>query len=172
MRLGVREFWTVLHGMLFGAAYLLAFAGGLAGLWSLRPAWLTAEGARERMRRLQLGLWMMAIICWATVISGTWVVYPWYRDPAKSSPRSQLLAVTDMAAWHTFGMEWKEHVAWLSPILATAAAALLQRYKDDLARRDDLRRATTTLFVLAFLAAMVAGIFGAFINKVAPILDR
>jgi len=32
-----REFWAVVHGMGLGAIFLLAFAGGLAGLWSLRP---------------------------------------------------------------------------------------------------------------------------------------
>ncbi len=30
-----------------------------------------------------------------------------------------LLASVHLAEWHTFGMEWKEHIAWLSPIFAT-----------------------------------------------------
>jgi hypothetical protein len=34
MSLTHREFWTVFHGMLIGAVYLLAFAGGFAGLWN------------------------------------------------------------------------------------------------------------------------------------------
>ena len=46
-----REFWTIVHGMGFGALYLLAFSGALAGLWSLKPALITAEGIRERTRR-------------------------------------------------------------------------------------------------------------------------
>ena len=33
-----REWWTLIHGMGFGALFLLAFAGGLAGLYSLRSA--------------------------------------------------------------------------------------------------------------------------------------
>jgi len=41
MALTEREAWTVIHGMVLGAIFLLAFAGGLAGLWSLRPAFLT-----------------------------------------------------------------------------------------------------------------------------------
>jgi hypothetical protein len=32
------------------------------------------------------------------------------------------------ADWHTFGMEWKEHVAWIAPILATVAAGLVVYY--------------------------------------------
>jgi hypothetical protein len=31
------ETWTVIHGLLAGTLFLLAFAGGLAGMWSLRP---------------------------------------------------------------------------------------------------------------------------------------
>jgi hypothetical protein len=66
-------------------------------------------------------------------------------------------------------MEWKEHVAFLAPILATAVAFSVSYYREDLANRQDVRRAALVLFTIAFLTAGVAGIFGAFINKVAPI---
>ncbi len=39
MSLNVREFWAAAHGMILGAVFLLAFAGGLAGLYSLRQKW-------------------------------------------------------------------------------------------------------------------------------------
>ncbi|HXG61041.1 MAG TPA: hypothetical protein VNO22_06705 [Planctomycetota bacterium] len=170
MSMSWREFWTVFHGMVVGAIYLLAFAGGLAGLWNLKRWLVTEAGLAERMRHLKIGMWVMAIVCWATVISGTYIVYPWYRANAPTSPRSMLLAHPQKAAWHTFAMEWKEHVAWASPILATAAAALVMMYGIELANRHELRRATMTFFILAFGSAAVAGVFGAFINKVAPIL--
>lgn len=170
MSLSWREFWTVFHGMGVGAIYLLAFAGGLAGIWSLDYHYVTEEGIKERLRRLKLGTWVMAIVCWATVISGTYIVYPWYRAKAPTSPRSQLIADPAKKAWHTFGMEWKEHIAWASPILATAAAAMVAMYGAELSRRPDLRRATLVLFVAAFGTAGIAGTLGAFINKVAPIL--
>lgn len=48
MRLTNRETWTLIHGMIIGSAFLLAFAGGLAGLWSLRGELVTAAGIRER----------------------------------------------------------------------------------------------------------------------------
>jgi hypothetical protein len=35
MELNSREIWTVIHGLVLGTLFLLAFAGGLAGLWSL-----------------------------------------------------------------------------------------------------------------------------------------
>ncbi len=55
MSVSSREAWTVLHGMLFGAVFLLAFGGGLAGLYSYRPEWVTAAGLNERLSRLRIG---------------------------------------------------------------------------------------------------------------------
>ena len=79
MNLSDREFWGLVHGMGLGALYLLAFGGALAGLWSLRPRLLTNEGVTERVPRLKTGLTIMAVAAWLTVITGTWIVYPWYR---------------------------------------------------------------------------------------------
>jgi hypothetical protein len=163
------EWWTLLHGMVFGAAFLLAFGGGLAGLYSLRPGLLTTAGVTERVRRLKIGVVVMAVAAWGTVITGTWIVYPWYRDPAKDSPKSLLLADPKTADWHDFGMEWKEHIAWMSPILATVVAFIVVYYGTSLIRHDRVRRTAMTLFVLAFAFAAVAGAFGAFITKVAPV---
>lgn len=50
MTLTHHEVWGVIHGMGFGALFLLAFAGGLAGLYSLRPALVTAEGVPGGLR--------------------------------------------------------------------------------------------------------------------------
>jgi hypothetical protein len=170
MSLTMREFWTVFHGMGVGAVYLLAFAGGLAGLWSLRDSEITPTGLRRALTRMKWGMWTMAVTCWLTVISGTYVVYPWYRAPSSDSPRSKLVANPDTAAWHTFGMEWKEHVSWLSPILATAVLAMVLMYGRQMAHSKDLRNAALLLFIVAFAGAAVAGTFGAFINKIVPIL--
>jgi hypothetical protein len=162
--------------MLFGAAFLVAFAGGLAGLYSLRPEWVTVEGIKERMFRLKAGLWSMAAIAWATVISGTFIVYPWYRAaPPEGTtdltnfPRYLLLANESTAEWHKFGMEWKEHVGWLAPIAATVVAFAVTYYGPAFAKKVGERRALMIFFVVAFLTAAIAGVFGAFINKVAPI---
>ncbi|HEV8353015.1 MAG TPA: hypothetical protein VGR24_02325 [bacterium] len=169
MSISLRELWTVLHGLVFGSAFLLAFAGGVAGLYSLRPEWVTVQGVRERLTRLLAGTWIMAIVAWITVVSGTYIVYPWYRAQGPESARSVLLASETTRAWHTFGMEWKEHIGWFAPILATAVAYIVTRYGPELARNDRLRRATLWVFVFAFTAAGIAGLFGAFLNKVAPV---
>lgn len=164
-----REWWGLIHGMGFGAAFLLAFAGGMAGLYSLKPELVTPVGVVERIRRLKIGVVAMALAAWGTVITGTWIVYPWYRQDVPDSPRSQLLADEATESWHTFGMEWKEHVAWISPILATVVAFIVLYYGTNLIRHNQVRRAAMALFVLAFAFAAIAGAFGAFITKVAPV---
>ncbi len=178
MELTNREFWTLIHGMIFGAAFLLSFAGGLAGLYSLRPDWVTSSGVRERVMRLELGTAAMAVAAWGTVITGTWVVYPWYRarPPADTEgaaleayPRYYLLADKNLEDWHKFGMEWKEHVAWIAPFLATAVAFGVIYYGRRLAYEKGIRKLLMIVFLTAFATAAVAGLYGALITKAAPI---
>ncbi|HSM02005.1 MAG TPA: hypothetical protein VK960_06155 [Acidimicrobiia bacterium] len=190
MELSSRETWTVIHGLVLGTIFLLAFAGGLAGLWSLRPGFLTTAGIQERMKRLYVGSWVMAATAVATVVTGTWIVYPWYRaklspvgddvyagctdlvlPSATCSPRDFLKSNVsgDTETWHVFGMEWKEHISWAAPILAVAAAFLITYYGPRLISRKWLRMVVLVMFVAAFAAAVVGGAFGAFLNKIAPI---
>ncbi len=174
MTLTGREVWVVIHGMLLGPLFLLAFAGGLAEMVNLGTAWATEAGVARRVR-LMAGTWVMAIVAWLTVITGSYIVYPWYRaKPPEGAdltqfPRSLLLSRPTTSGWHNFGMEWKEHIAWLAPILATAVAYLVTYYGARLAKEGKIRKAVIVIFTLAFLTAGVAGLFGAFINKAAPI---
>jgi hypothetical protein len=182
-----RETWTLVHGLILGTFFLLAFAGGLAELWSLRTESVTAAGIGERVRRLKFGTAAMAIAAWATVITGTWIVYPWYRESLagedlsgcegaqvpgdECSPRDFLLSNQSGQTedWHKFGMEWKEHIAWLSPMLATLAVFLVFYYGPALARNRTARLLVLVVFTGAFAIAAVAGLFGALITKTAPI---
>ena len=188
MELSNRETWGLIHGLLLGSFFLLAFAGGLAELYGLRARWETAEGIAGSVQRLTVGFWAMAVAAWLTVITGTWIVYPWYREslagdefagcegaqipiPGDCSPRDFLNSNVsgDTETWHHFGMEWKEHVAWLAPMFATTAAFIVAYYGIKLARQGRVRRLAITLFVLAFCVAAVAGVLGALITKVAPV---
>lgn len=182
MALTEREFWAVIHGLILGSLFLLAFTGGLVGLWSLRAQLITAEGIRERVPRLRIWTAAMAVVAWLTVFTGTWIVYPWYRaappdtidrtvqsGPLEAFPRYWLLASENTAQWHKFAMEWKEHVAWFAPILATVVAFVVVYYGAQLIRRPEWRWPLIILFTLAFVAAAVAGLFGAFITKAAPV---
>jgi hypothetical protein len=66
-------------------------------------------------------------------------------------------------------MEWKEHIAWTSPMLATLAAFLVFYYGPALARNRNARTLVLVVFVSAFATAAIAGLFGALITKTAPI---
>jgi hypothetical protein len=182
MQITERELWAIIHGLGLGTLFLLAFGGGLAGLWSFRSKLVTEDGVRERTPRLLIGTTVMAVVAWLTVITGTFIVYPWYRatppeglDQKVQSvdlaafPRFWLLAGEATKDWHNFGMEWKEHVAWIAPLLATAVAFAVIYYGASLIRRGDVRRGVLIFFTLAFVAAGVAGMFGAFITKAAPV---
>jgi hypothetical protein len=158
-----RAFWMIVH-LAVGAVFIHGFVEtvlGLRGTKTIRPMAI-------------VGGWSVAIIAWITVITGTWIVYPWYRakPPAGADttnyPQAYLVSHPNLAGWHEFGMEWKEHVGWITPILATAVAFVIFRYGPQLAREVKIRRALITLLVVAFGAALVAGGLGAFINKMAP----
>lgn len=169
MNLTDREFWGLIHGMGAGALFLLAFAGALAGLWSLRPALITETGLVERVRRLKIGTSIMALAAWVTVFTGTWIVYPWYREDVPDSPRSLLLADPNTEDWHKFAFEWKEHIAWIAPLLATAVAFAVLYYGRDLIRHQGIRRALMWFLTASFAIAGVAGLFGALVTKVQPV---
>jgi hypothetical protein len=163
--------------MILGAAFLLAFTGGFVTLWDLGSDGISADAAAQLGRRLIAWTWAMAVLAWLTCIVGTYVVYPWYRAKAPPGtsgttlmqyPRNLLLSDPKTSDWHEFGMEWKEHIAWFAPILATAVAGVVTGCRGLLTTDTRLRRTILTLYSLAFAAAAVAGVFGALINKVAP----
>ena len=171
------ELWALVHGIALGALYLLGFSAGFVTLWRYQTAWLTPEGLATRGDRMPQYLGIMATSLWLTVIVGTYLVYPAYRAPAPETltdlaayPRSLLLSDPAISIWHSFGMEWKEHVAWLAPMLATAVAVTTSRYRSALSQDWQVRRALLVVLVLAFVAAGVAGLFGALITKVAPVI--
>jgi putative Mn2+ efflux pump MntP len=60
-------------------------------------------------------------------------------------------------------------VAWIAPMLATAAFVIAVYYGRDLIRHQPERRIAMTLFVAAFVVAAIAGLLGALITKKAPI---
>jgi hypothetical protein len=66
-------------------------------------------------------------------------------------------------------MEWKEHIAWFAPILATGVAYLVMRYGPELAKNSQLRRIVIVLLVISFAMAGIAGVFGAVISNAAPV---
>lgn len=176
MEMNVREIWTVVHGMVFGLIFLLGFSGALYAVYGLKAEWLTTEGMTRTVNIIKVYLWGLAISVWAAVFTGAWVVYPWYRatppdgtTDLSAFPRSLLLVNESTAQWHEFGMEWKEHVAFLAPIAATVVAFVVSYYGAQLARKIGERRAVMIFFIFAFVATAIAGMFGAFITKAAAV---
>lgn len=171
----MRSLWALIHGMGFGALYLLACSGALVELSRfLFPGRHQATPGGERFLRIYLVA--MAVIAWAAVLTGAYVIYPWYRAPAPTGtvdlamyPQRLLQAHADTSGWHSLGMEWKEHVAWFAPISITMAAFVFIRYGGDLKNHKQLRAAVMAFVVASFLSAGAAGFFGAMINKYAPV---
>lgn len=176
MEITTHDLWTALHGMGFGALFMLAFSAALAELYRMSaPGAPAAMGEREQ-RLLGFYLAVMVVLAWVTVLSGAYIVYPWYRavPPAGTTdlaeyPRRLLLSSGKTSQWHNVGMEWKEHVAWLAPIAVTMVAYVTMKYKRAIIQHREMRIAVLGFTVAAFVATGVAGAFGAFLNKYAPI---
>ncbi len=176
MEITTRSLWTLIHGMGFGALYLMACSGALVELYRRYRSPLGAEIKSTDERFLGIYLTVMAALAWLTVLTGAYVIYPWYRavpPPGTANlaafPQRLLLASPATSEWHSFGMEWKEHVAWLVPISITMAAAVFSRYGRGLRVQPELRTAVLGFVWVSLLAAGVAGVFGAMINKNAPV---
>jgi hypothetical protein len=175
MEITTRDFLTVLHGMGFGALFMLAFSGAVAGLYRMSaPGAPSAMSAREQ-KFLNLYLLAMVVLAWLTVFSGTYIVYPWYRAvPAAGAdlgdyPRRLLLSSGKTSEWHNVGMEWKEHVAWLAPIAITMVAYVTMKYGRAIVQHKNMRIGVLGFTLAAFVATGAAGAFGAFLNKYAPV---
>ena len=175
MELSFRDLMTVLHGMGFGALFMLAFSGAIAVIYATAVGGSAGATAQGRAM-FRLYLIAMAALAWVTVLSGSYVIYPWYRAAPPPGtrdlaayPQRLLLSSPTTAGWHSLGMEWKEHVAWLAPIAMTMVAYVFIKYGPQLALHRGLRNAVLGFTAAAFLATAVAGAFGAFLNKAAPV---
>jgi len=118
----------------------------------------------------------MAVLAWLTVLTGAYIIYPWYRavpPPGTASlaafPQRLLMSNPSTAAWHSIGMEWKEHIAWLVPISITMAAVVFSQYRRSLRIHPELRAAVLGFVWASLFAAGIAGFFGAMLNKNAPV---
>jgi hypothetical protein len=176
MEITERSLWTMIHGMGFGALYLLACSGVIVELWRRYAPASEAQVTARDESFMRIYLITMAVLAWLAVLSGAYIVYPWYRavPPAgladlSAYPRYLLLSKPTTAGWHNVGMEWKEYIAFFAPISMTMAAAVFFRYGHNLKRHPELRNAVLGFTMISFLAAGIAGFFGAMLNKNAPV---
>ena len=176
MEITTRSLWTLIHGMGFGALYLLGCSGALVELYRRYSTRSDPPATARDDRFLGVYLIAMAAMAWLAVLTGSYVIYPWYRAAPPAGlhslgafPRSLLLSQVSTSGWHSLGMEWKEHIAWLAQISITMAAAVALQYGRNLRSHPQLRSAVLGLVWVSLLAAGVAGFFGAMINKNAPV---
>ncbi|MFZ0959695.1 MAG: hypothetical protein WAO35_02230 [Terriglobia bacterium] len=176
MEMTLRALITLIHGLLFGAFFLTAIYGLvveiLRSAYVEQPSPLTAKGySRERFYLIGT-----AGLGWAAVLTGAYLIYPWYRaiPPAGLTdlalyPRYLLKSSPTTAGWHDLGMEWKEYIAWIAPIAMTMVAYVLTKYKRSIREHPQVRSAVLVFALAALAAGGVAGFFGAMLNKYAPV---
>jgi uncharacterized membrane protein len=176
MEITERSLWTLIHGLGFGALYLLACSGALVELYRRYSPKAANPLASEDDNFLKVYLVAMSVLAWLTVLTGAYIIYPWYRAAAPAGainlaafPQKLLQSNPATSGWHSLGMEWKEHIAWLVPISITMAAAVVIRYGRDLRKHPQLRVAVLCFTLVSFLAAGIAGFFGAMLVKHAPV---
>jgi hypothetical protein len=166
----------MIHGMGFGALYLLACSGAVVEVYRFTTASTPSEFTSGQERFLKFYLIAMVVFAWTAVLTGAYVIYPWYRatpplgmaDPSMY-PQHLLMSSPKTIGWHSLGMEWKEHVAWFAPISITMVAFVFIKYGRDLRNHRELRAAVLCFAVASFIAAGVAGFLGAMIDKYAPV---
>src|SRR5471030_1767171 len=148
MEITWRDLMTVLHGMGFGALFMLAFTGAIAEIYRMSAPGLPANPNSRDQMVLRIYLIGMVILAWLAVLSGAYLVYPWYRAAMPAGltdlaayPRKFLLSSPTTSGWHSLGMEWKEHVAWFAPISITMVAVVFIRYGRDFKHHRPLRAA-------------------------------
>ena len=176
MEITARALWTLIHGMGFGGLYLLACSGALVWLYQLTASSTSPESTHGREPFVRIYLIAMVVLAWAAVLSGAYVIYPWYRAAPPPGtvdlsrfPQRLLISSPATIGWHSLGMEWKEHVGWFAPISITMVAFVFIRYGRNLKNHRQLRSAVLVFVLASFVAAGIAGFFGAEIDDYAPL---
>jgi hypothetical protein len=164
--LTTRQLFFLTHSTL-GIIIVHAFGGGLGTL-------LTSGDSRMKDRIRKLSTAALAVVAWLASGVGTWFGYAGYRAKMPPGgniemyPREYLLHSPQLAFWETFAMEWKVHIGWTTPFLATAVAFTALRYRRRLVADRLVRKVMTIMLLFAFAGALVAAGLGAVVNVTAP----
>ncbi|HMK93266.1 MAG TPA: hypothetical protein VK576_09730 [Thermoleophilia bacterium] len=162
--------WIVIgHGIVLGGLFIAALAATLAALLLYRPALLTEAGRLRLAFGLKAAGLTAVVAGWATVLLGTFVVDPYFHG-GNDPPAHILESYGGTVRWVTWAMPAKENLAWMSVIFATVAVVAVFVLGDRLLARSPTRTLVLAFLGLAFAFAGVAGLLGAGLAKVGPIV--
>jgi len=151
----------------------LAFALVLAhvslnGFWCLYRSKILAGFSIGYLKSMHI---ILALLSWLTVLSGTWVLLPWYRQlPANTRqnllfyPQAYLTSQSHLADWHHFAMDWKQNIGWLTPFLSTFLAYALITGGGEVYQDPALRRVLSLVYVTLIISTLVPTVLGILIN--------
>lgn len=166
---------TMIHGMVFGGGALMGLVALLFVLLFMASPPGSDVSARHSGAVATLAV-LVAIALWATVIGGTYLVFPPYRVAPPEGvadlaqyPRYFLLDGPETAWLHAYAMETKEHVPWIAAFLGTAAAFVGMRNRATVLSEPPVRRTLITLTAICLALTAYVAVLGVFVNKVAPL---
>src|ERR1700690_1014132 len=81
MAITERALWTLIHGMGFGALYLLACSGALIEIYRLTTPSTPFPTPPTQQRFLNIYLITMVVVAWGAFLGGAYILYPWSRPP-------------------------------------------------------------------------------------------
>ena len=164
---------TMFHGIALAGGAIMTMA---AALYTLRT---TGESDIVSGVQARHFVWLMAIsstLLWLTVLGGTYLVFPPYRAVPPEGvlalaeyPKALLQSSSDTDWLHSFAMESKEHVPWISAMLVTAVAFVGKHYKARVMTDAGLNRLASWILSIAFTLVLYVALLGVFVNKVAPL---
>ena len=170
-----RSIWTMVHGIALGGGALMGLAAALFAVRAMGAA-SPSDVVKSQSRYLTELLVFVAAVLWLTVLVGTYVTFPPYRATPPEGladlsqyPRSLIQSNPGTVWLHAFAMEIKEHVPWITAMLATAVAFVGVRYRSRLLTDSQLRGMATTVLGICFVLVCCVAILGVFVNKVAPL---
>ena len=171
-----RSIWTMIHGVILGGGALVGLSAALFSLVAMGGADAPSAATKQQARYLGWLTVAISVLLWLTVLVGTYVDFPPYRATPLAGltnlgqyPEALLKSNPGTKWLHSFAMEIKEHVPWISAMLATAVAFVSVRSQPRLRTDAALRRTTIILVAICFVLVAIVSLLGMLINKVAPL---
>lgn len=171
-----RSLWTMAHGIVLTGVAMMALSAALFALRTIHAGNVAEQAARIQSRHIAWLTIVVAVMLWSTVLVGTYVIFPPYRavppeglQDLSMYPKA-LIQANPATDWlHSFAMETKEHVPWITAMLATAVAFVSVRYRAQLLLDSQVNRTATWLLGVCLALVSYVALLGVFVNKVAPL---